>query len=258
MEVVIKTKTSSIPLSANLPDLCCDNCIRKVDHAQHFKTIYDLIGYLDAFYGRDPISCPTDDDNSDLGSTSLPKTWGNLRPGNHLTIRRRILEAWRYNCWKRDYQLCSWGAAGVMSDPVLSMLALSTKIKTIGDLLEAISDWGYANEYGGEVLLLLKGADEEHQLESQARRIKTRQANKKRKLEDMERDEEQYNPGGSLGSSASTVIPLVLEHTRMIEPVVVKHVKQPTKSQPSRPQPRPVLTSRPYLRTDPFDSLMGI
>jgi hypothetical protein len=188
---------------------------------------------------------------------SSPTTWGTLRPGNRLAMRRRVLEAWRYDCWKRDYWRCSWGAAGVMSDLVLSTLASSTKIKTTDDLLEAISGWGYARRYGDEVLLLLKGTDEEHQHQSQAMRIKTRQANKKRKLEDVERDEGRYNPRTSLGSNSS-VTPLALERTRMIEPVVIKHIKQPTLLHPSRPRPRPVLVSHSYIRTDPFDSFMGV
>ena len=140
-------------------DLCCDNCIRKKDHTRCFESIYDLIGFLDASCGREPISCPVDDDNSDLGSTTSARTWGNLRAGNRLTIRRRVLEGWRYDCWKKNYRLCSWGPVGVMPDPVLSTLASSIKIQTVDDLLEVVSDWGYARKYGDEVLSLLKEAD---------------------------------------------------------------------------------------------------
>lgn len=237
-------------------DLCCDNCIRKMNRANRFKSIYDLISFLDTSYGRDPISHPVDNDASDSGSTTSSKTWGNLRAGNRLIMRRRVLDSWRYDCWKRDYRLCSWGAVGVMPDPILSKLASSIKIETFDDLLEAASDWGYASKYGHEVLSLLKNTDREHRLESQAQRMKTRQLNKKRKLEDLERDEEQQILGGS-PCSGSPAAPLTLVRTRMIHPIVVKHIERPTRPLPSRPQPRPVLFSRPYTRTDIFDSLMG-
>ena len=39
------------------------------------------------------------------------------------------------------------------------MLASSTQINTIDDLLEATSGWGFASEYGHEVLSLLEDAD---------------------------------------------------------------------------------------------------
>jgi hypothetical protein len=78
-------------------------------------------------------------------------------------MRRRVLESWRYNCWKRDYLLCSWGSVGVMPDAVLSTLASSIKIETVDDLVEAVSNWDYARKYGHEVLLLLKEADHECQ-----------------------------------------------------------------------------------------------
>ena len=230
------------------PFLCCDNCIRKMDGAPRFETIYDIIGFLDATIEREPISHPSDDDgDSDLGSTDAPKNWGTLHTGKHLAMRRQVLEGWRYNCWKKDYRLCSWSSVGVMSDPVLSKLALSTKIETVDDLLEAVSDWGYANKYGHEVLSLLKDADQKHQLASRSQRVKTRQINKKRKQKDWERDEELQ---GSVTAS------LTLTHTRMISPVLVKHVELPTRSQPLPPRPRPVLISCPYTRTDIFDSLM--
>jgi hypothetical protein len=237
-------------------DLCCDNCIRKKNRTRHFKSIYDLVGLLDASYGREPISYPANDDDSDLESTTSPKNWGNLRAGNRLTARRRVLEDWRYNCWKRVYQLCSWGVTGVMPDLVVSKLASSIKIVSTEDLLEAIPDWDYARKYGDEVLLLLKGADHEQQLESQAQRTKTRQENKKRKLEDLERDEEQQNLRGYLDSGPSAT-PLTLVRTRIINSVIVKHIPCPAGPQPSRPRPKPVLISRPYTRTDVFDSLMN-
>lgn len=148
-------------------DLCCDNCIRRKNPTHRFESIYDIIGFLDTSFGREPISRPIDDKGSDLGPTTPVKTWGNLRPGNHLTIRRRVLERWRYECWMRDYRLCSWGSVGVMPDPVLSKLASSNEIKTIDDLLEAVPGWDYADKYCREILLLLKDADQEHQLGSQ-------------------------------------------------------------------------------------------
>lgn len=237
-----------------------------MDRTRRFESIYDLISLLDASYGRQPISRPASDDDSDLESSVPPKTWGNLRAGNRLTARRQILDDWRYECWKRNYRLCTWGVTGVIPDLVLSKLALSIKIETIDDLLEAVPDWGYGSKYGQEVLSLLKDADREQQLESQAQRIKTRQANKKRKLEDLERDEELQNLEGPPHSGSSNT-PLPLVHTRMINSVVVKRVPcpvvpQPSRPQPSRPQlprpqPRPILISRPYIRTDIFDSLMN-
>ena len=144
-----------------------------------------------------------------------------------------------------------------MPDTVLSTLASSNKINTINDLLEAVSGWGYVSKYGDEVLLLLKDADREHQLESQEQRTKTRQANKKRKLEDLQRDDELKVLRGSIhsGPGPSTVLP-PLVHTRMIDPIVVKHVGQPMEPRPPRPRPRPILNSRLYTRTDVFDDLM--
>ena len=269
-DVFLKSGVTILSLVYPL-DLCCDNCIRKKDPSRHFKSIYDLIGFLDTAYGRESISHPAGDNNSDLESTSLPKTWGTLHAGNRLTLRHQVLEDWRYDCWKRDYKLCSWGVTGVMPDLVLSKLALSIKIETVDDLLDAVSNWGYASEYGHEVLLLLKGADRKQKLESQAQRTKTRQANKKRKLEDMEGNREQEDLEGSTydGSSAAP-------RAQMIIPIFVKHVSLPTRQpphpqprapnpqplhsqpplpQPPRPQPRPVFFSRPYTRTNVFDSL---
>ena len=137
---------------------------------------------------------------------------------------------------------------------MLSKLASSVKIETVDDLLEAASDWGYASKYGHEVLSLLKDADCKQQRESREQQVKTRHANKKRKLEDLERDERQqdmhYNPSPG---------PMVLFRTYMINPIIVKHIQHPARPQlpPSRPRPRPTLISRPYTRTDVFDSLMN-
>lgn len=145
-------------------DLCYDNWIRKKNCGDRFESVYDLISFLDTSCGRSPISRPADD-NSDLEPTTLAKDWGNLCVGNHLAIRRRVLEDWRYDCWK-NYRLCTWGVVGVMPDPILSLLASSIKIEAFDDLLEAIPNWGYASKYGHEVLSLLKDADHRHQLES--------------------------------------------------------------------------------------------
>ena len=170
-------------------------------------------------------------------------------------MRRQVLEDWWYDCWKKNYRLCSWGAVGVMPDPVLSTLASSIKIETADDLLEAVANWGYARKYGHEVLLLLKEADHNHKLKSQIQRTKTRQANKKRKLEDLQVDDKPKVSQGFTQSGSST-IPLALVHTWMIEPIIIKHVEQPTRPRPPHPQPRPILVSRLYARTDIFDILM--
>ena len=53
---------------------------------------------------------------------------------------------------------------------MVSKLASSDKIETIDDLLEAASDWA---------------ADQEEQRKSQAQRVETLRAKKKRKLEDL-------------------------------------------------------------------------
>ena len=165
--------------------------------------------------------------------------------------RRRVLEDWRYKCWMKDYQFCSWGPAGVLSDLMVSKLASSDKIETIDDLLEAASDWGYVKKYGHDVLPLLKAADEEEQRKSQAQRVETLRANKKRKLEDLEKDERQRDTGGSTRRagepSGPSHTPLALTRTRLIDPVIVKQVP--------RPRPRPTLISHPYTRTDVFDSI---
>jgi hypothetical protein len=75
-------------------DLCCDNCIRKKErHTHHFESIYDLISFLDISCGREPISRPVDDRKIlTWDHLTLAKSWGNLRAGNHLTMRRRVLE----------------------------------------------------------------------------------------------------------------------------------------------------------------------
>jgi len=237
-------------------DLCCDNCIRKNNPALRFQSIYDIISFLDTSFGRAPISRPTDDDDSDFGSTISPKLWGDLRTGNRLAARRRALEDWRYDRWKRDYPLCSWGTMGILSDPMLSRLASSIKIETVDNLLEAASDWGYVSKYGHEVLLLLKVADDEQQRVSRAQRVKTMRANKKRKLEDMEREERWQDTGGSTRHSPSPV-PTSLIHTRMLNPITVKQIQHPAQPQPSRPRPRPTPVSRPYTRTDVFDCLVN-
>ena len=248
---ILLLKSKLIELcSAHPLGLCCDNCIWKKNHAYHFETIYDFIGFLDTSCGRSPISHPVDDENSDLESATPAKDWGNLHAGNCLTICRRALECWWYECWKKNYQLCTWSSVGVMPDSILLMLASSIKIETIDDLLEAASNWGYVSKYGQEVLLLLKDTDCKHQLESQAWCAKTRQANKKRKLEDLQADEEQKVLQGSIHSGLSTT-PLALAHTWVINPVVVKHIEPPPHL-----QLWPVLISRPYARTDVFDSLI--
>lgn len=234
--------------------MCCDNCIRKKHPSQHFNSIYDLVGFLDNACGRDPILCPVDNDDSDMGSTTLAKIWGNLRAGNHLTMRHRALEGWRFECWTTNYQLCTWGSVGVMPDTVLLTLASSVKIKTIDDLLKAVPDWDYASKYGHEALSVLKDADCRHKSESQAQRVKTRQANQKCKLEDLQKDEEQKLLRGFIQPSLYTT-PLTSPNTKMINPIVVKHIERPTRLSPSHSQSQPILVSRPYIRTDAFDVL---
>ena len=251
MQLILRRNELNILHLVHLLGLCCDNCIRKQNHTHCFESIYDLIAFIDTSYGREPISHLVDKDDSDLGSITSPKTWGNLRAGNHLAIRRRVLEAWRYDCWQRNYRFCSWGVAGVMSDLVLSKLASSCKIETIEDMLEAVSDWGYASKYCHEVLSLLEDADREHQLESQAQRTKTRLLNKKRKIGDLERDVERQD------QPACPVSSPVLLHTRIIEPIVVKHVENPTRPHHPRPRPRPTPVSCPYTDSEFFESLMN-
>jgi len=153
-------------------DPCCDNCVRKNNPTHRFRSIYDLIGFLDTSFGREPTLHPSDDDDSDSGSTVSLKNWGSLRTGTHLTARRQALENWRYDCWKKDYWFCSWGATGILSDLMLSKLASSIKIETVDNLLEATADWSYMSKYGHEVLLLLKDIDRKQQRESQAQRVK--------------------------------------------------------------------------------------
>jgi hypothetical protein len=167
-DLLLNRNALAIPPLAHPLGLCCDNCIREKNRGHRFESIYDLVGFIDTSYGREPVSCPVGDDDSDLESTGSPKDWGNLRTGSRLAIRRRVLEAWRYECWKRDYRLCSWGPVGVLPDVILSNLASFTEVKTVGDLLEAVPTWGYASKYGHEVLSLLKDADREYQLESEA------------------------------------------------------------------------------------------
>jgi hypothetical protein len=172
-------------------EVCCDNCVRKKNPAQRFKSIYGLISFLDTAHGRDPISHPGDDDDSDLGSATPDKSWGNLRVGNHLAMRRQALDDWRYDCWKRDHQFCTFGEVGVMSDTVLLTLASSIKVETVDELVEVIPGWGSGRKYGYEVLSALKDASNKHKIETQAQRTKVRQANQKRKREDLRQDEEQ-------------------------------------------------------------------
>ena len=187
---------------------------------------------------------PMDEDDSDLGSTAAPNTWGNLRSGNHFKMRRQALETWRRECWKKNYRLCCWGPVGVMPDLVLSKLASFNKIKTVNDLLKAASDWDYANVYGNEVFQLLKDADEQHRFKSQVQRVRTTQLNKTHKMEDSEGGGERQGPGG-------------LIHTHMIRPVVVLHINPTTRPQPSHSQPQQILISCPYTHTDVFDSLIN-
>ena len=218
---------------------------------------------MDTAIGRDPISHPVDENDSELGPTTQDKSWGNLRAGNHLTARRQALDNWRYDRWKRDYWFCTFGEVGVMPDVILSTLASSVKIETIDELVEVVPGWAYARKYGDEVLSALKDASSKHKLELQAQRTTSRQANQKRKREDLRRDEEQ--------------LPLTSANTRIITPIIVKHVGDPTipevshlqplpprpqprsshpRPQPSRPQSQPILISRPYARTDVLDILM--
>ena len=131
-----------------------------------------------------------------------------------------------------------------MPDLVLSKLASFNKIKTVDDLLKATPNWDYADTYGHEVFQLLKDADEQHRSESQAQRVRTMQLNKMRKTEDSQGDGEHQGLGG-------------LIHTYMIHPVVVLHVNPTTRPQPSHSQPKQILISRPYTRTDVFDSLVN-
>ena len=134
-----------------------------------------------------------------------------------------------------------------MPDPILAKLASSMKIKTAEDLLEAVSDWGYASNYCHEVLALLKGADHQHQLESQAQRTRTRLLKKKHKIEDLERDDEQQD--GSTPPVLSTT-PLFSTHTWIIELTIIKHIEQPARTWPSQLQPQKSLLSYPYTCTD--------
>ena len=222
-------------------------------------------------HGRDPISHPVDDDDSDLGSATPDKSWGNLRAGNHLATRRQALDDWRYNCWKRDYWFCTFGEVGVMPDAVLSTLASSVKIETVDELVEVVPRWGYARKYSHEVLSTLKDASHKHKLESQTQRVKVKQETRKRKRGDPQRDGEQEPLQVLVQPHAvHTVLP-TSANTRMIVPIIVKHIENPTRLQVSRPQPQtqslprpqpshlqpqPVLISRPYTRTDIFDVLM--
>jgi hypothetical protein len=238
--------------------------MRKTDPTIRFESIYDIIRFLDAASGRKEISRPIKHEHSDPGLSISPKTWGNLRSGPRLVMRREALKTWRYDQWKKDYPLCSWGAVGVMPDHVVSKLASFIKIETMDDLLEAVSDWGYASKYGDDVLSLLKATDDKHQSESQVQREQTRKLNKKRKIEDLERDMELQDSGGLTqpGPPVTPPTPIYLVRSWILEPVLVKYIRPPPpKPQPPRPKPRPkprpILISRPHARTDIFDSLMG-
>lgn len=115
---------------------------------------------------------------------------------------------------------------------------------------------GYTSQYGDKVLSLLKNTNNKHQHKAQTQCVKTRVGNKKCKIEDLERDAEQQELGGSTHSS-STTVPLVLVHTQMINPIIVKCVGHPARLQPSCPHPQPTPIIHPYIHSDVFDSLMG-
>jgi hypothetical protein len=142
-----------------------------------------------------------------------------------------------------------------MPDLILSKLASYAKIGTVDNLLEAVPDWNFAGKYAQEVLLLLQDADEEHRLSSQSQRAKTRELNRKHKMEDLEEGGIGFF-GASIPSASSAVLPNLV-HTRMIHPIIVIHTLPPMRPQSSHSQFQPVFTSHPFVCSEILDSLMS-
>lgn len=87
-----------------------------------------------------------------------PKRASNRR-GDHLKDVRACLETWRYRKKRDAYSPSSFATSAILPDPILTVLATKTSLKTVDDLLALKTPWIFAEKHGEEVLEVVRRVD---------------------------------------------------------------------------------------------------
>ncbi|KAJ7196619.1 hypothetical protein GGX14DRAFT_375854, partial [Mycena pura] len=148
---------------------CCDNCVRIA-----MQVTAPL--FPPAAQGRpatpeqnaEPSSAhstPSKDKNAN-GKRPMARGSPKTRRAEHRQTARDALERWRLRTYLEKYSKSSLPEVGIMSDQIVTTLALK-RLKTVEEMLELRPSWILARRHGDEVLAVLQRVDERVEAEKQ-------------------------------------------------------------------------------------------
>lgn len=108
--------------------------------------------------------------------SEFPKT----RRDDHLAAARAALQKWREDTWFKDFATQPFGFEAVLPDTTLTTIASKTRL-TMNNLTDEPLGWIWANDYGEEVLALMRAVDERRKQgqaeKNEAKKRKTAETN---------------------------------------------------------------------------------
>jgi hypothetical protein len=188
---------------------CCDNCVLKMHNSggtltpaeTQFLALRSRIESRNMPSITHPVAPPTqageqnEAHNGQPGEAPLgverPETQKKPRhPGprhaERLEACRNTLTNWRSSTWNRVFKHCIWGPSALLPDAVLTKLATQARLKTLADIQERIPEWGWADEYGEEILKLLEPIDnawhEENERKKAENKVKRAQLSEENRI----------------------------------------------------------------------------
>ena len=108
--------------------------------------------------------------------SEFPKT----RRDDHLAAARAALKKWREDTWFKDFATQPFGFEAILPDTTLTTIASKTRLTT-DDLADESLGWIWADDYGKEVLALMRTVDEQRKQDqaekNEAKKRKTAETN---------------------------------------------------------------------------------
>lgn len=102
---------------------------------------------------------------------------GTHRAGDHLQCVRQALFQWRANTRKRDYPYSCFTGVALLPDGPLTTITSNHRLAVIDDLRAVLgTSWAFVDNYGEEVLALVKKKDEEDKDYRMMKALTNRQA----------------------------------------------------------------------------------
>ena len=161
---------------------CCDLCIlKKVKLNQELtlreSCIHELSKRINSRHDAPAVTDP----NAPQQPKTRKVTGLGRRRDERLEACKNTLSDWRAKIYSSTFKNCIFGPQTLMSDKTLTKLATSADIKTVDSIKTQIPDWIWADEYGEDVLNLLKPIDSAWKAEIDAKAKENRARAKKPK-----------------------------------------------------------------------------